>query len=362
LTSPPESRRAYIDRARGLAVLIMIGGHALDAWTRAADRTTVAYRTFTIVSGMAAPLFLWLAGVALVLGAERAAQRTGSRSLATRSIVRRGALIFLLAFLFRAQAFVLSPGSSPLMLLRVDVLNVLGPAIIAAGLAWAVSRGARGALICCAAIAGVVAMTTPLIRTAEWVSQLPVWLQWYLRPAGEHTTFTLFPWAGFVFAGAATGAALSMAHDTVTERRFVGWLAFAGAALIGIGLFTSMRPTIYPASAFWTSSPTYFVLRVGIVMALLGISFAISRVARDGGPLTVLERLGRHSLFIYWTHVELVYGYATWPIHHQLPLWATVAACGMLSLLMYRALDLRDWAAGQWSRKRVGRAPRPLAT
>src|SRR5262249_59031021 len=33
-------RRAYIDWARGLAVLLMIEAHAIDAWTRTSDKQT----------------------------------------------------------------------------------------------------------------------------------------------------------------------------------------------------------------------------------------------------------------------------------------------------------------------------------
>ncbi len=49
----------------------------------------------------------------------------------------RGVEIFLLAFLFRLQAFIVSPGSHPVTLFRVDVLNVMGPAMVVAGLLWA---------------------------------------------------------------------------------------------------------------------------------------------------------------------------------------------------------------------------------
>ena len=60
------------------------------------------------------------------------------------------------------------------------------------------------------------------------------------------------------------------------------------------------------------------------------------------GPL---ERLGRSSLFVYWLHVELVYGYATWPLRRRLPLWGTFVAFVTFSLLMYAAVVARDRVA-----------------
>jgi len=46
--------------------------------------------------------------------------------------MRRGLEIFLLAFVFRAQSFIVSPGNPLVSLLRVDILNIMGPSIVVA--------------------------------------------------------------------------------------------------------------------------------------------------------------------------------------------------------------------------------------
>lgn len=332
----------------------MIEAHALDAWTRAADRSSTAYGYLLLLGGLAAPLFLWLAGVGLVLSAHQILSRTGSRSAATAAIVRRGAEIFILAFLFRLQAFIVSPGSPAVTLFRVDILNVMGPAIAVAGLVWSVSGGLRRAAVACGLVAASLAMMTPIVRAAGWVGSLPIWVQWYLRPSGDHTTFTLLPWAGFVFAGAAYGSILAGTRNPRTEPRVMTALTLAGAGLVAVGLYAASRPSIYAASSFWTSSPTYFAVRTGVLMLTLGLFFAVtpaaSRLPRVFG---VLERFGRNSLFIYWIHVELVYGYATWIIHRRLPLSGTVAVYLMFCAAMLGAILIRDRFRGVW---RAGRS------
>ena len=50
------------------------------------------------------------------------------------------------------------------------------------------------------------------------------------------------------------------------------------------------------------------------------------RAARRAAASDPLATLGRSSLFIYWIHVELVYGYASWMWRHRLPLWGTAIA------------------------------------
>jgi uncharacterized membrane protein len=356
-SSQSSDRRAYIDWARGIAVLLMIEAHTTDAWTRMAARTTTAFRNATILGGFAAPLFLWLAGLAVAFAASRAAAREGNRAAAVDATCRRGLEIFVLAFLFRLQAFIVSPGSHPVTLFRVDILNVMGPAMIVAGLAWGCSGHTAVRVAIYGALATAVAMVTPIVRAAPLIDALPIWVQWYLRPSGEHTTFTLFPWAGFVFAGAAAGALLA-ASDRETERRLHSTLAAAGAAVIALGFYTSTRATLYRSASFWTSSPSWFAIRVGLLMVAAAGLYLFDRLLehqRVRGAMAPLQVLGRSSLFVYWIHVELVYGYATWIIHRRLPLWGTLVACSMFSVAMYCAVIWRDRLAKGWQPRSASR-------
>jgi uncharacterized membrane protein len=339
-------RRAYIDWARALAVLVMIEAHTIDAWTRDADRMSIAFRNARIVGGFAAPLFLWLAGVSVALSAASVVRRNGSRTAAVETICRRGLEIFVLAFLFRIQAFILSPGSELLTLFRVDILNIMGPAIVVAGLVWGATRSSAVRAASFAALTLAISMLTPVVRVRKALDALPALVQWYLRPAGSQTTFVLFPWAGFVFAGAAVGVLLADAHDGRSERRLQMIFAVMGVAIVALGVYTATLPSIYQDSFFWTSSPTYFAVRVGIVMAVVAGLYAVQAVASARpAPFSwqkPLETLGRRSLFVYWIHVELVYGYATWPLHGRLPVWGALVACGVFSVLMYRAAAAFD--------------------
>src|SRR5512142_180519 len=114
----------------------MIEAHTTDAWTRTASRGSTPYAYAVMLAGFAAPLFLWLAGLSIPLAAAAGVRRGLSRRAAAEAVIKRGLEIFILAFLFRLQAFVLSPGAHPVTLFRVDILNIMGPAIVLAALAW----------------------------------------------------------------------------------------------------------------------------------------------------------------------------------------------------------------------------------
>jgi uncharacterized membrane protein len=330
----------------------MIEAHTLDAWTRASDRASTAFGDAMVLAGFAAPLFLWLAGISVVLAAEAAVRRGLSRRAAAESVCRRGLEIFVLAFLFRLQAFVVSPGAHPVTLFRVDILNIMGPAIAAAGLVWLMSASRPVIFAIYAALATAFAMLTPVVRATAALDWLPIWVQWYIRPAGDNTTFTGFPWAGFVFAGAATGVLLVVGRESHAERRTHVRLAFAGILTAAAGYFAASLPSIYRESSFWTTSPTYFAVRVGVLTAgLAGVYFLEGLAADRRVVLSPLARLGRQSLFVYWIHVELVYGYATWAIHRRLPFWGAVAAWAMFSSLMYAAVVARDRLVEAWRQR-----------
>jgi len=353
------TRRRYIDWARAIAILVMIEAHTLDAWTQLSVRRTVLFRDAQILGGFAAPLFLWLAGVSLVLSASRSERRLGSRLAAVDAVCRRGLEVFLLAFLFRLQGLIVTPGGSLVNLFRVDILNVMGPSIVAAALVWGLVRRTDALAGVFAVIAVALAMLTPIVRATPLVDRLPVLFQWYVRPFGDMTPFTALPWAGFVFAGAAVGALLAAAQDSSSERRLQIWFAAVGAACVAVGFYTATMPTIYGRSSFWTSSPTWFAIRAGILMLALAVIYALAQLAESRGILLLpLARFGQSSLFVYWIHVELVYGYASWPWHGRLPVWGTAIAWMVFSLLMYKAFDLRDRAV-RWFGTRGDAGPAP---
>ena len=115
----------------------MVAAHVTDAWTQLEDRQRDLYGYTVIIAGLAAPLFLFLAGLTLSMAASARASTVGHRA-AARLACARGLQIFALAFLFRLQAQLL--GWGPLVnLLKVDILNVMGIAMFAAAILWSLS-------------------------------------------------------------------------------------------------------------------------------------------------------------------------------------------------------------------------------
>jgi uncharacterized membrane protein (GlpM family) len=78
----------------------------------------------------------------------------------------------------------------------------------------------------------------------------------------------------------------------------------------------------------------------------LGASWALARVRplSSRSPLVVF---GQTSLFVYFVHVELVYGVFSYPIRHRLPLVSSLGAYALFAALLF-------WGAWLWQRRPKG--------
>ena len=239
------NRRGYIDWLRGISVLIMIEAHTLDAWTRLDARHNSTYGWAMIVGGFAAPGFLFLAGIALALAAGSRLRRGVTPGKAGALARRRAAQIFGLAFLFRLQSWLISGGDPVQVLLKVDILNIMGLSMLAAALLWSLGRSRWDRVVWMLAATVAVGMITPLVRAAPSLSPLPDPIEWYIRAIPGRGTFTLFPWSGFLLGGTAVGMWLDAARTPHDERRVNAAFAAMGLAVAVAAYGASLLPAIY---------------------------------------------------------------------------------------------------------------------
>lgn len=336
-------RRVYIDWLRGVAVLCMIEWHVLDAWTVVERRGTFAWDVIGTIGGVAAPLFLFLAGLAVPLAGEARLRRGASIEDAAWALQKRGWQIFLLAHVFRLQSFLLNPNARWHALLKPDILNILGLGLAASAFLWGrTRRGGGNRVLWLLGPAAVALALTPFAPLWAWPSVLHPRLEAYIRPVGGYGVFTLFPAVAYVFVGAYAGELLSAPRPDAEDRRLHARLAVVGVLLFAGGLAAGWVPPSLPRAHFLASALSLFVWRTGTMLVMMWAAWIWIR-RRAPGPSNALVTFGRTSLFVYWIHVELAYGIFSYPIQHALPLaWSLAALAAVIGLMLVLA---RWWAA-----------------
>ena len=321
----------YLDWLRGVAVVAMVLAHVSDSWTRDLDRQSELWYVVAFVGGVGSPLFLFLAGVASAMAAA---------SKGAPLARRRGWQVFGLGLLFRVQSQILGMGPID-NLLKVDMLNIMGLSMVGASYVWQVStrRGARIAAL--SLITGAITMTTPIVRDASWLAALPDPVEAYVRPEGHYAAFPFFPWAGFLFGGVIVGDLMHGARlGRIKQVVLQNGLAVSSGAGVVLAWFASFQPSIYASASFWHDSPTFFFIRLGLVTLLVPIAWVLEQLLA-GRLFMPLATFGRSSLFVYWIHVEMVYGVIAEPIKRSLPLWLSLTATALLCVGLYGLVVLK---------------------
>lgn len=314
-------RLGYIDWMRGLACVLMFQTHCYDSWLNPEARKSALFGWSRLGGTFPAPLFIFLAGLSVALVTERCREKGIARNDIARQSILRGAEVFGLGVLFRVQEYVLGYPHSPWTdLLRVDVLNILGISMMLMGaLCWIAGSGSPeagrnrsflGAIV----VAAVVALATPLL----WTSARPRFLPWPLESYinGVHIykdpqpwLFPLFPWTAFAFAGLAVGFWMF----SPLAKRTKGW----SFALIGIGGAAACAASVamdrsglhwFGDYDYWHTSPNFFLMRCGILLAIVALAYVWCRWGLPARVFSPLEQLGKTSLLVYWVHIEFVYG------------------------------------------------------
>jgi uncharacterized membrane protein len=362
-----KQRLAYIDWMRGFACVMMFQTHCYDSWLSPDARQSTFFKISQLGGTLPAPLFLFLAGISFAITTERQRGRGARSGEIARATIRRGIEIFVLGLLFRLWEFLLGQGrvkAPDTDLLRVDILNMIGISMVAMGvtcwLAAKLWKGAGPAILrrkntaLAAAVALVIAIVTPPLWTTWRPRLLPWFLESYVN--GVHIydkpqpwLFPFFPWAAFAFAGLAVGFVLMSYWARAQQAKAVTFLAAVGVGIAGIGLILNAQPLqIYAEHDFWHSSPNFFLIRVGAVLAILLLSYVWCRWGPGQRGFSPLIQMGQASLFVYVVHIQFVYGKFSFLKKGSQSIFS--ASCGFL--IIFVAMVLLSVFRGRMKRRK----------
>jgi uncharacterized membrane protein len=306
-----KKRVQYIDRLRGLAVVGMFFVHPAVAWMTPAAKKTAYYAWAMRVSGMVAPVFLFLAGVSVALIAAKGRAKGIPERNSVRRVSKRGLEIVLIGYAFHISTYLLNGcGGSWTKMLKVDVLQCIGLSLaLFPWIAWP-KRAFNPAALLLFALMPIAAMLThrlPIVET------LHTGIAQYLTTRAKPAQFPFIPYSTWIALGLFIGPMWAAALRSKKNA-----LAFwCGLVLLAVAFYVAGKgiewiyyhynleemgayepQTRGLAHAFWLKGA--FVL--GLFVLSRATAFLLDRFPKD-----VFILFGKTSLFSYVAHLIVIY-------------------------------------------------------
>jgi hypothetical protein len=343
-------RFLFIDLYRTAVILLMLEGHVFRSLLSKDLQQTDLFQLHEFFHGLTAPAFLFGAGLTFVISTRRRwleyhrwGEPVAGRLRRYLLILALGLVVHLPFFSFRK--IMIDAGTVDLLqLFQSDVLACIGFGLIfLQGLVFLFKTEARF-YVAVSVITLLVCILTPLAWEVDFQKLLPLPAAQLLN--GLHgSAFPLFPFVGFIFAGAIVSWEFLASAEQGNERQFTRRLAMVGSGFIFIGVVCDVLPVqIYPAYNFWFTSPEYFLIRLGaLLLVTVGFWRLAGRFKQLEGNMTIL---GRESLFVYVIHLFLLYGSALNPeLNLQTMLGQDLGFAASLMVLISLTVFLRGCAA-----------------
>ncbi len=276
-------RLYYLDVLRGFAILLMVIDHVFDWWLDAPGHLGRLAGASHFLGTLAAPLFLFLVGVGLVLSAARSDNNGWPRRRTALRFFKRGSIIFLGGFLLNLAVFY--TGTNPQDIWAADVLHAIGLSIICMiPLLWLPGPVVAGVCL------GLIVVGQAAIRWA-----LPPWLQPFIATG----YFPLALWLPYTCLGVVFG---KLFHQGRLQKKDI--YSLLGFALLGFLLI----PFVNPAWGYRHPRPVFVLFSILVIVLLILVTWAwTERFARRGPVAHALQDMGRASLMLYVFHHLIAY-------------------------------------------------------
>jgi len=314
-----SGRVDVIDLLRGWAVIVMIETHVFNATLSNDLTSTKAFQYINFVNGLVAPSFLFASGLAYAVTAHR---KIGTYLALGAPLFKQLSRLLLVLFIAYALHIPIFPvyrllteatEAQQQSFFQVDILQCIAVTLLSLQLMLLLLRTERRLYRTTLILGVLIILSTPWMWGFDFWTLVPWPIAAYLNGL-RHSLFPLFPWSAFLFAGALTGFYFVRAREakrpegTGGEESMMRSLLWVGGSAILLSIaIEPIASSIFPNTGYWWTSPSFFLLRLGIVMLLLGGMYFATRV-RGVSRNSVVTLIGRESLFVYVLHLLLIFG------------------------------------------------------
>ncbi len=327
-------------------MLAMFLVHSPYPWLEAQENSGAYASTIAYISGMVAPVFLFLAGISVAMMAGKAS--SGSSSGVRARVLLRSLEILVVAYMLQATFWACGEFRQEwTRILKVDVLNCIGASMfLGVALCWPAARKNWKAIV------GfwVLLLGAQVLWRLPALDILPDGIEGYLV-YGKKARFPIFPYGAWVLLGMVIGPIwVDRVQKKGQDRGFwIGMAALAVASLL-VGMVIKRVPTPVDWGALGleperiNTSVHHFFHKMGVLFMLF-VGARLTASIADRFPVRILVLWGRTSLFAYCVHLVIIY-YGFGPfVKNSLVRWEHLVGVVILAVIMFfLSLAWQRWA------------------
>ena len=272
-------------------------------------KETAWFTILNFINGLVAPSFLFISGFAFAISTRGKSDEMRKFNYAFWKKIGRISLIILAGYSLHLPILSLRrlmnfySRDVIISFYNVDILQCIGIGLLLLVLLRLIIKNEKYYNSILIALTILIAVLSPIMWKTDFARLMPVALANYFNTMNG-SYFPLFPWLGFLLAGAVTCTFYLEARENKKEKNFVNIIMAAGiiVALSGHVLLSDFLGMPFRTL---TPHPIFFFQRLGYVLFLLGVCWHYAEL-RQTKTSFVLD-VGRESLLVYWLHLQIIY-------------------------------------------------------
>lgn len=304
-----KERLIFIDVLRGIAVIWMIQTHTLSIMSNE-FKNGFFYNLLNISNGYVAVTFLFCAGAGFWIAAERKVSSYKKFEQPLWQYLKRLGFILMIAYFLHSPIFGLSKLANITerqinIFFQIDVLQTIVYSSLLALILLLLSPKNIYIKYISIILTAVFFISAQFTWYSNPFEYLPHFFAFFLA-APPVSKFPLLPWSGYFFAGIAFTAFFM---DSQNREKFSKIFIIIGIAIPTlIFMLKDFGLEYIQGGAFWYANPMHSLFRVSGSILAFSALYLTEKYYRNLKYINILVVSGRESLYLYVSHLLIVYG------------------------------------------------------
>jgi len=305
-----KKRFTFIDLLKGWALIVMMEVHVVNAFIRPEFKDAAWFSVLDFVNGLVAPSFTFISGFAFIISAKSGLDEIRSFGPKFWKKLSRILLLILVGYSLHMPEFSFknimhyANHESIVKWYNVDILQCIAISLLILFFSRLIIKSDKTYNYFVFGTTIAILLISPFVWNIDFGNYMPLPLACYFNSV-HGSFFPLFPWMGFLFAGASACIIFMKFRSEGREKVYIKRMLIAGPVFFIIG-YTVLYFIKASNPAFEVKpDPFFFMQRLGLVLLSLGLCWKY--VEMTGEKSSFVTDISKESLLIYFLHLQVIY-------------------------------------------------------